>query len=706
MPELQNPPVPAPESNLIPGMAAPEPGLAAQLAGSTTGGFPNIPDSSGPGLVALQEPGSWVYDFDPASGIGRATFNGNVRFTSGGSATAGVTSFNTRTGDVTLSLADVTGAGGAPLASPAMTGTPTVPTAAPGTATTQAASTAFVGAAIAANAGVVTFNGRGGAVTLTASDVVSAGGAPTVSPAFTGSPTAPSPIVSDNSSAIATTAYVNNYAAQNLVLSFNGRRGAVTLSLSDITSAGGAPITSPTFLGTPAAPTAAPGTSTTQLATTAFVENAVTAAASGVVSWNGRSGVVTMTLADVTSIGGAPLLSPALTGTPTAPTASAGTSTTQLATTAFVATAISDMAPVVSSFNGRTGTVTLQLTDVTSVGGAPLAAPVFTGNAASSTPTAGDNSTRIATTAFVTPAIASAIAPLATTAALANYLPLAGGTLTGNLTLSGSNALSVGGALTVGGNFTANGGGVTASAGTINAVNFAASGAVWCGGATPIGNAMSAPGMFADIFAGHGSGPPQPHFADGAGGDLWIGWGLNGPRHWPIITPDSGSISGAVSLATMTNALGLNLVSGGGGPIGVNLNLTDVAGTLYGINVDAGSDARIKENIAASEIDAVALLGQIPIQQFDIKAEIASFYANCGNLDGEPVSVPAQHVPLGIVAQDIEALIPEAVTIRDPGEHTPMPSDMRYLSPEAIVPYLVRAVQQLTERLQALEGAR
>lgn len=36
----------------------------------------------------------------------------------------------------------------------------------------------------------------------------------------------------------------------------------------------------------------------------------------------------------------APSLSPALTGTPTAPTASAGTSTTQIATTAFVGSAI------------------------------------------------------------------------------------------------------------------------------------------------------------------------------------------------------------------------------------------------------------------------------------------------------------------------------------------------------------------------------
>ena len=72
-----------------------------------------------------------------------------------------------------------------------------------------------------------------------------------------------------------------------------------------------APIASPTFTGTPSGPTAAAGTNTTQLATTAFV---------------------TGTLSTY-----APLASPAFTGTPTAPTATTGTTTTQIATTAFVA---------------------------------------------------------------------------------------------------------------------------------------------------------------------------------------------------------------------------------------------------------------------------------------------------------------------------------------------------------------------------------
>ena len=78
-----------------------------------------------------------------------------------------------------------------------------------------------------------------------------------------------------------------------------------------------APLASPAFTGVPTMPTAAPGTNTTQGASTAFVEAAR----------------VILVAADALK---APLASPPLTGTPTAPTAATGTNTTQLATTAFV----------------------------------------------------------------------------------------------------------------------------------------------------------------------------------------------------------------------------------------------------------------------------------------------------------------------------------------------------------------------------------
>jgi hypothetical protein len=232
-------------------------------------------------------------------------------------STSGVASFNTRTGVVTLTAADITGAGGAPIASPAFTGVPAAPTAAPGTGTTQLATTAFVAAAITSmTAGVSSFNTRSGAVVLNTADITAAGGAPLASPALSGTPTAPTASPgSVSTTQLATTAFVQSAIAAGAVASFNGRAGVVTLNSSDISAAGGALLASPALTGTPTAPTAAPGTNTAQLATAAFVAAAIAQLA--------------------------PLVSPALTGTPTAPTAVPGTNSTQLATTAFVAAAAS-----------------------------------------------------------------------------------------------------------------------------------------------------------------------------------------------------------------------------------------------------------------------------------------------------------------------------------------------------------------------------
>jgi hypothetical protein len=97
----------------------------------------------------------------------------------------------------------------------------------------------------------------------------------------------------------------------------------------------------------------------------------------------------------------APLASPTFTGVPAAPTASPGTNSIQLATTAFVTAAVSGATAGVASFNGRTGTVTFQASDVTGVGGALLASPTFTGTPAAPTPANGTNTTQIATTQYV-----------------------------------------------------------------------------------------------------------------------------------------------------------------------------------------------------------------------------------------------------------------------------------------------------------------
>ena len=98
----------------------------------------------------------------------------------------------------------------APLSSPSFTGVPTAPTASNGTNTTQIATTAFV-LANAAAAGVTSFNTRTGAVTLTSGDVTTAltyTPANIASPSFTGVPLAPTASTSTNTTQIATTAFV------------------------------------------------------------------------------------------------------------------------------------------------------------------------------------------------------------------------------------------------------------------------------------------------------------------------------------------------------------------------------------------------------------------------------------------------------------------------------------------------------------------
>ena len=148
---------------------------------------------------------------------------------------------------------------------------------------------------------------------------------------------------------------------------FATRTGTASVVLSD----------SPTFTGAPLSTTAAADTNTTQIATTAYVVGQASS----------TNPVVDGTAAVGTSLryaradhvhpsdtSRAPLASPALTGTPTAPTAAVDTNTTQIATTAYVV--------------GQ--------------GYAKLASPALSGTPTAPTAAAGTNTTQLATTAFVT----------------------------------------------------------------------------------------------------------------------------------------------------------------------------------------------------------------------------------------------------------------------------------------------------------------
>ena len=149
--------------------------------------------------------------------------------------------------------------------------------------------------------------------------------APKASPTLTGNPAAPTVVKTDNSTKLATTGHVKSVVADY------------------------APLASPALTGSPTAPTAAPTVNNTQIATTAFVKAAIAALVASspaaldtlneLAAALGNDPNFSATINNALALK-APLASPAMTGTPTAPTAAQTVNNTQIATTAFVKAAI------------------------------------------------------------------------------------------------------------------------------------------------------------------------------------------------------------------------------------------------------------------------------------------------------------------------------------------------------------------------------
>lgn len=97
-----------------------------------------------------------------------------------------------------------------------------------------------------------------------------------------------------------------------------------------------------------------------------------------------------------------------LTGVPLAPTAAVDTNTTQIATTAFVIAQAASATPIVDG-SATVGTSTRfargDHVHPTDTSRAALASPTFTGTPAAPTPSAADNSTKVATTAYADAAV-------------------------------------------------------------------------------------------------------------------------------------------------------------------------------------------------------------------------------------------------------------------------------------------------------------
>lgn len=164
--------------------------------------------------------------------------------------------------------------------------------------------------------------------------------------------------------------------------------------------------------GTPTAPTAAVGTNTTQIATTAFVQTAINNADDAEILTYGDTSV---TYADITTkVAAGKILFAHY------------SSSSDNVTLPYVCTTTSGSHVFTNMVGNTRWTIYLSNTDTWSIASAalaPLASPSFTGNPTAPTQAAENNSTRIATTAFVKTAIDNAgSSTLFVTVTYANYV--------------------------------------------------------------------------------------------------------------------------------------------------------------------------------------------------------------------------------------------------------------------------------------------
>ena len=244
-----------------------------------------------------------------------------------------------------------------------------------------------------------------------------------ISPAFSGTPTAPTAANGSSTTQIATT-------------------GFVASAINNIDLSGYAQLSNATFTGNVAGPTANLGTSTTQLATTAFVRNTFNDSGNsiyvtiqdGYINGNARASNVAnildnsnriATTAWVQSLYGnvdfslyAPKVSPNFLGQPNAPTPANTSANTQIATTGFVynvygnvdfspyatkANAVLSGTPTAPTAAAATNTNQIATTNFVQL---QKTSPVFTGVPTAPTAPANTANTQIATTAFVAAATA------------------------------------------------------------------------------------------------------------------------------------------------------------------------------------------------------------------------------------------------------------------------------------------------------------
>nr|DAI28021.1 MAG TPA: Neck appendage protein [Caudoviricetes sp.] len=94
---------------------------------------------------------------------------------------------------------------------------------------------------------------------------------------------------------------------------------------------------------------------------------------------------------------------------------------------------------------------------------------------------------------------------------------------------------------------------------------------------------------------------------------------------------------------------------------------------------DKASDRRLKENIAPTTINALDAINKLDMVEFDFIKD-------------------KKHEEVGLIAQEVEQVIPQAIS-RNPENE----DDFLHIDYTAFVPYLIKAIQELNQKVERLE---
>ena len=96
-------------------------------------------------------------------------------------------------------------------------------------------------------------------------------------------------------------------------------------------------------------------------------------------------------------------------------------------------------------------------------------------------------------------------------------------------------------------------------------------------------------------------------------------------------------------------------------------------------HIDKASDKRLKENIAPTQVNAMDIINKLDMVEFN-------FIEN------------HKHEEVGLIAQEVEKIIPQAIS-RNPDNE----DDFLHIDYNTFVPYLIKAIQELNQKVERLE---